>query len=225
MVTSSQTLNKVSLFVSAILALLLVILFVAGPPNFLKSFQVFNNWEIKEPVWLDTNAPNVNWDSPFGWILNYVFGIDSVKAQTVSALIVLLAVWAIFFLAFGDTIEQYGFFGKGIGWIIGFAMAVILANLNMYYSLLVNLMSFFSFMAAASVIFALLSIFAAMLVVNLGIGGAGAWLYRRRLYSEAAKSKADIEASGKTISSVLTALGELGSGFKKANRRSRSGSP
>lgn len=158
----------------------------------------------------------IDWNNAGGLTLKYVFGIPSDKSTTVTAIIVLIAVWLIFFLAFGDTIAQYGFFSKGIGWVIGFALTVILANMQFYYNLLVNLLGLFSFLAGASIIVALGSIFAAMLVVNLGLGGAGTWIYKRKVLQEASKAKVDIDVGGTITEGVLANLGKLGRGFKRS---------
>jgi len=176
------------------------------------SYGWFGMWEnVAEPVWLDTTAPNINWASPIGWALTYVFGIDSTKAQTVSALVVLIAVWVIFFVAFGDIVEKFGFFSQGIGWLIGFAMAIILANLNMYYSLLINLMSLFSFLAAWSVIAALGSIFFAMIVVYFGISPLGGWLMNRKAMYEGATAR----AGGTELAGTISGLKAIGKALKE----------
>lgn len=177
---------------------------------------IWFNWggfDISEPVWLDTTQANINWDSPMGWALTYIFGITETNenAQTISAFIVLIAVWLIFFLSFGDTIDKFGFFDKGVAWVIGFAMAVILANLNMYYSVLVNLMSVFSFLAAGSVIAALTSIFVAMFAAHWGITSMAPWIMNRKAMMLAAESK----AGGLELEGTIAGLKRIGKGLRE----------
>jgi len=154
-------------------------------------------------VWLDGAKPNIDWNSPLAWVLTNAFGINEQKAETSSALVVLIAVWIIFFLAFGDTLENFGLFNsRGVAWMIGFLMAVILANMNLYYNLIVNLMALFSFLAAFSVIASLISVLVAMFVVNWGISGMAIWLQNRRTLLKVAKGEAKIKGGIRTLKGV-----------------------
>ncbi len=168
-----------------------------------------------EPVWLDNTSPNIPWDSPLGWALKYIFGIDNESAQSISALIVMFIVWGIFFIFISDSIKNYGFLSETwMAWLIGFGIAVILANFGFYFNLLVNLMALFSFLAAGSVIAALVSIFVAMFAVYWGISGMGRWIMNRKAMDYAAKA----EAGGQEVAGTIAGLKKIGKELVKKGR-------
>ena len=184
---------------SVAVGVLLFLVFMAYNPK----LQAF-------PVWLDTKQPNINWNSPLGWFLTYIFGIDENKAPTISAFVTFIAVWLIFFLAFGDGIEKFGFFSKWVSWMIGLAIAIILANAGFFYNLIINFMAIFSFLAGLSVIAALASVFFAMFLVHWGISQAGLWLMKRKAMMEGAKAA----AGGAELRGKIEGLMEAGEALK-----------
>lgn len=159
-----------------------------------------------EPVWLDDKPPAITWDSPLGWALKYIFGITSETAQSTSALIVLFIVWGIFFVFISDMINKFGFLSETwMAWLIGFGIAVILANFGFMFNLLINVMAIFSFAAAFSVIVALASIVVAMLAVYLGLSSLGGWVMKRKAMEHATQAEAGGEELAGTIKGLKAA--------------------
>ena len=166
----------------------------------------------KAPVWLDNNPPNIDWGGPIGSALKFIFGITQEQAQSYSALIVLIIVWGIFFIMFSDGINKFGFFEhKELGWLIGAGMAVILANLNFYYNLLVNVMAIFTIFAAFASIAALVSIFIAMFAVYWGVSSLGPWIMKRKAMHLASQA----DAGGTQIAGTIRGFKEMGKALRE----------
>ena len=188
------------------------LLVVAAGIAFMVSMAYASGYDARPIVWLDSKQVDINWNGPMGYGLTYVFGVNEDTAQSVSAMVVLLAIWVIFFLAFADTIDNYGFFKHAeIAWVIGAAMAIVLANLGFYYNLLVNFMGFFVFFAGGAVIASLVSIFVVMFATYWGMTSMGKFLIRRRAMQFASEA----QAGGTQVAGTIKGLKEIGTALKK----------
>lgn len=92
-------------------------------------------------------------------------GVGKLEELSIRGVMIIIAVWVIFFLVFMDMVIVIGFSGnKIIGFLVGLAVAVIFANFGFQYNIIIYLMGIFSFAAGLSVILALFSI------IILGVG-------------------------------------------------------
>ncbi|MEM4181696.1 MAG: hypothetical protein QXX68_00885 [Candidatus Pacearchaeota archaeon] len=125
------------------------------------------------------NQPSFNWVSFFtGKVPQFL--VD--KTNAISAVIIVLAIWLILLLTFGDIVAAFGTFSeKWIGWTVGTILAIIAANLN-----LVMLIAAWSFMFTAtlgvfSVSVALAIPFIVFLLLQFGLKRVANWQRARRL--------------------------------------------
>lgn len=124
---------------------------------------------------------------PITFIFKYVFGMHKgvledlgveggdLDKLSIRGLMILIAVWVVFFLIISDmTLVFGGFSNKVTGFLIGLAIAVIFANFGIYYHVILALMGVFSFAAGISVILALVSILVLGVGAHFGAGWAKA---------------------------------------------------
>ncbi len=125
-------------------------------------FSVEPSRQIGEVV----NQPAFNWLSYFvGEVPEWLIS----QTSQISAIIIIIAIWFILLLTFGDIVAAFGTFSNEyVGWGIGTLLAVIAANMK-----LVMYIATWSFMATAglgvlSVAFALAIPFVIFLFVQFG---------------------------------------------------------
>ncbi|GEM_PF-5870577 len=131
------------------------------------------------------NQPSLNWVSFFvGKVPQFL--VD--KTNAISAVIIVIAIWLILLLTFGDIVAAFGTFSEEwIGWTIGTILAIVAANMN-----LVMHIAAWSFMATAtlgvlSVSFALAIPFVVFLLLQFGLKSVANWQKNRmRQYKMAA---------------------------------------
>lgn len=107
----------------------------------------------------------------------------------ISALITAFMVWLIIFAGFGDILENFSAFSKGIAWVIAFAVGVVAANVGIIKTGLLALVAAFAWAGTFSIFAALLGAIAAFFVVNWGIRGSLQWIKNRQEMIQAATGR------------------------------------
>lgn len=163
-----------------VISILLVIGATIGTVAYFKSNKTIDVRISVEPavsVGDAANNPTFNWVSFFvGKIPQFL--ID--KTNNISAIIIVVAIWLILLLAFGDIVAAFGTFSeKWIGWTIGTVLAIIAANLK-----IVMQIAAWSFMATASlgaisVAVAIAIPFVVFLLLQFGLKGVSNWQQNR----------------------------------------------
>ncbi len=141
--------------------------------------------------------------------LNYIFGevpqflVDWTSEE--SAAIVILGIWLLVFLAFGDIMTLFSVFNKPIAWVSAGVLAIIGANLKLISFISVILLTLTSFLGSLAVFVAVGSAFVLFIAFHFGTSA-----FRRRLIIRRAEDAAlRVTAGGKKMASAAGVLGEL----------------
>jgi len=106
-----------------------------------------------------------------------------------SGLIIVIALWILIFLMFGDILANFGGFSKEISWAVAFLLVVIGANLKMVTAIAAVLTAIFLPLGVFAVYAGLFSAFVAFFVVEWGIQSMMPWVMRRKGAQEAARAQ------------------------------------
>jgi hypothetical protein len=129
---------------------------------------------------------------PITKVMGLIFGavpqllVDSSGA--LGAVIVVIALWVLIVLMFGDIIKTFGTFSPNISWWIAVLIGIIGANLKLVTSLAFIFTAIFIPLGIFAAYAGLLSAFFVFFVVSWGIGSFGPFLMRRRAMREAESS-------------------------------------
>ncbi|MBI3334765.1 hypothetical protein HYZ97_04735 [Candidatus Pacearchaeota archaeon] len=157
-----------------------------------------------------------------GWVfLDYIFGkpaafLTSVTSSQYSPLIITIAIWLMLFITFGDIIATFGTFSEKIyGWLLGFLLAVIAANLKAVVYMIAFSVGLFSALGSAAVLLGVGTSFFVFLAVNFGLKQFGPFIMRRRAMYTAATAEIKAEAGGKKLAGTIKGLGAAGKALEK----------
>lgn len=123
------------------------------------------------------NEPSLDWVSFFvGKVPQFL--ID--KTNSISAVIIVVSLWLIFLLTFGDIIAAFGTFSeKWIGWTIGTIIAIIAANLKAVMYIAAWCFTITAGLGVLSVGVAVIIPFVVFLLLQFGLKGVSDWQQRR----------------------------------------------
>ncbi len=142
---------------------------------------------------------------------NYIFGqipqflIDDLENAT-SAAIIVVAIWALFFLAFSDIFRMFGgIFSPAVGWISAGLVAVIAANLKFVSVIAIYMLTVMAAFGSLAVLVVLASTFGLFLMFHFGLSDIREMLIMRRAEESALKAAAggEIMASGAGVLAKL----------------------
>lgn len=188
-----------------ILSVILIIGVVVGTVSYFsnnKTAKVEINYNINpsKTIGEAINQPSLDWTSYFvGKVPQFL--ID--KTNTFSAVIIVVAIWLILLLTFGDIVSAFGTFSeKWIGWTIGSILAIIAANMN-----IVMWIAAWSFMATSalgvlSVATALAIPFVVFLLVQFGLTNIAEWQRKRKNAYDHARGVDNITQGARTLGAV-----------------------
>jgi len=134
-------------------------------PTSFSSVAVFNNKDLEFLDYL------------FGYVPEYLI---TKVGNGVSAGIIMIGIWVLFFLTFGDVVRLFGSFNTIISWIIAFVLTLIAANLKFTGYLAVVGLSITAGFGVLSVILALIFIFVLFILFNLGIQPINQWILYKK---------------------------------------------
>jgi MFS family permease len=175
------------------------------------SFMINAGYLKAESISIDTATTSFTgaFGTAFKW-MDYVFGgipswLVTIVGQT-SAIIIVMAIFLLLFITFGDIIATFSTFGKEVSWISAFLIAVITANLKGIIYIIGFFIGIFGGLGGLAVLVGLGGAFVAFLAVNLGIGRLGPWVMRRKAMQYAAKS----EAGAEKVKGAIKGMKEIG---------------
>ena len=151
--------------------------------------------------------------------LDYIFGgipggIDSlVSPKTIPFLVI--GVWLLIFLTFGDILSVFGFYTKPIAWLIALILAVLVANLKIVTMLLLGSLVLTSALGAFSVIASIVGIFAIFIAFHFGTAAFRERIILRRAQDVAIRAV----AGGKIAASGATVLADVAKAAEEAAKR------
>lgn len=171
-----------------------------------------------------TNIAGVTGQSNLGF-LDYIFGkvpafLEAMTIGKYSPVVILLAIWMMLFITFGDILSTFGIFGnKLFAWVTAFLIAVISANLKIAVVTIAFFVGIFSIAGSAALILGLGTAFLAFVVVNWGASSWGPWLMRRRALMAAQTTAVNEESGGLKLAGAIEGLGEAGEALAKLGRK------
>ena len=153
----------------------------------------------------------------FGKFLQYTFGetIEYGGISEISAAIITVAIWLLFFLTFSDIIATFSSFSKWVSWLVGLLLAIIAANMGFIIKLAAVLTGIFAFLGTLAIFAALGAALFAFVAVNLGMWKVRGWILKRKAMMSAAKQ----EAGGAKLAGTLSAIDKISEAFKKAGEK------
>ncbi len=178
-------------------------------------------WDrINKDLIINTNVEGFDtaFGKTFGWMTYLFGGIPTWLKDKVgenSAIVITLFTWLLLFVTFGDIFAAFSTFSKAASWVIGFAMAVIFANLKFPVVVLGFAIGIFAFAGGLAVLLGLIITFIVFILVNFSIGELGPWIIKRKLILMAARHAAKSEAGGKEIAGNIEGLEKIGEALKR----------
>lgn len=152
-------------------------------------------------------------------VFDYIIGgvpnfLISTTSKT-SAAIIVVAIWLLLFITFGDIIANFSTFGREVSWVSAFLIAIIAANLGWVINITVVCIGIFAGLGAIAVVLGLGAAFLAFLVVNgWFIGSLGPWVLRRRLFMQAEKNAFKTIAGAREVEGAITGLKGVGKALR-----------
>ncbi len=154
---------------------------------------------------------------PRAAFLDFVYGqIPSFLIEwtnETSALIIIIGIWVLLFLSFGDILSLFGTFSPAISWIIGGVLAIIAANFKILSFISVVGLVLASGLGTIAVFVNIIAIFIIFILFNYGKQEVREWVWKRKvaeLKLRAAMGSAKAEAGLTTMAEIGKTSYELG---------------
>lgn len=183
--------------------------------------------EILEKQFEATSKSAVAMRSGIGTILGIFIGkvplldVGEGKGNPMGSLIVILCLWIMFALLFGDIIKNFGAFDQKIAYVVGILLATITANLGMIHGTMIFFTKVLAGFGIAAVYIGLGAAFVVFIMIELGLTSFAPWLMKRKLMSGIHKSNIEADAGATVASSVLANLGTISKGLKATVEKSK----
>jgi len=140
-------------------------------------------------------------DYTFGGIPNYLLASTS---PTGSA-IIMIGLWLILLLTFGDILTMFGFYNKTIAWVIAIVLTIVAANLKVVSMIAAGALGATAFLGVLSTIIGIGSAFVLFILFHFGTSA-----FRRRLIIRRAEDHAmRVTAGGKKMAAAAGVLKKL----------------
>ncbi|MFH1289802.1 MAG: hypothetical protein ABIH92_00160 [Nanoarchaeota archaeon] len=150
--------------------------------------------------------------------LNYIFGkvpgylIDLTSGF--SAAIIVIGVWLIFVLIFGDIIDLFGMFSTSTSKLVGLVLTIIVANIQLIKAIVIISLAITAFLGSLAVVASILFIFGLFVAFHFGTYGLRKKIIMRKAEDAALKAV----AGGKKLASGASVLAEVAKEDKKAEK-------
>ena len=156
------------------------------------------------------------WENERAVFFNYIFGkvpsflIDWTSG--ISASIIIIGIWLLLLLAFGDILTLFSIFSKPIAWISSVILTIIVANIKGVIWLTVMLLAVTSIFGSLAVIAGIMTAFGMFLAFHWGTSSLRRKMIIRRAEDQALRTV----AGGKKIASGATVLAEVAEAARRA---------
>ena len=135
-----------------------------------------------------------------------IFGL--ISPITWGELIIVIAIFLLFFVAFSDIIATFSAFSKPVAWVMGFGIAVVMALTKTCLMAAAWMITWTAWAGSVSVFVVLITAFIAAVCVHLGFAGIAGWVYKRQLMIKAAKGGAQATTAIKHLKEIGVELGK-----------------
>jgi len=134
-----------------------------------------------------------------------------------SAAIIIIGIWLLLLLAFGDILTLFSMFSKPIAWVIAVVLAIIAANLKAVMFMAVILLAVSAFLGAFAVVGGIGTAFVMFILFHWGTSK-----FRRRLMVRRAEDVAmRAVAGGAKVKGVIKGLGKIGEGLEEVGEKTK----
>ena len=143
----------------------------------------------------------------------YILGVYDIEAigqnySLASVIILFLMVWLILFVGFSDILHYFSQFSPWVSWVIGFAMAIIAANVGFIQLIVYWGVVALAVLGTIAIFVAIGFAFVAFICLNWGMG----WVLDRKAAMEAHRGRTDIAQGIQTFASAGRAARGAGRG-------------
>ncbi len=151
--------------------------------------------------------------------LTYLFGPvpNQLKDRTpneVSAIIIVIAMWFLLFITFGDIFASFSTFNSGVSWAIGGLLALMAANLNGVSFLVICFSAVFVALGTIGIFVGLFGAIIAFIIVNLGITSLGTWVMKRKLLIDSTRKDLATQAGAADFAAGVKATKAAAKAFR-----------
>jgi len=150
-----------------------------------------------------------------GTVLGYIFGPaptsgDFATMDVISVLIIVVAVWLLVIVTFGDIISSFSTFGRFASWSSAVLIGLIAANLGWGVKIIARFTGGFALFGITSVYIGLAAAFVAFVIVNLGVTKLGGWIMGRKAMMKAQESRVASAAGAAKVGGAIKGLKQIG---------------
>jgi hypothetical protein len=134
------------------------------------------------------------------------------------AMIVIAAIWLVFFIVMTDILKVSEFVSKEVAWIVALALSVAAANLKVIGTITGKITVIFSYLGVFAIYGALGAAVIAWFAVQAGISSLTPWILKRRLMKESTMTQIathNIETSLDSFARFARKLKRLGEDSNK----------
>ncbi len=190
-------------------AILLIVLVGTG---FISGFEYSYNFEGLADEIGNTQSFADLWNDSFQFF-DYIFGqVPSVLVEgtnPISASIIIIGIWFLFFFIFGDILFLFGSFTKTVSWIIAGILTLVIANLKIVTLATVAALGITAVFGALSVIASIVLVFGLFLVFHFSFGAWGRKVRQGIIVRRAEDQALRAVAGGKKVASGATVLKDV----------------
>ena len=184
----------------------------------LMNSQFFANWTKDFSIDTTTQSFGQVIGAPFSWMDALFGGVPtwlSNQVSVTSAVVVVLLIWLMLFVTFGDIFSQFSTFSKPVSWVVGFAIATIAANLKAVVVVLGVGVGIFAFLGGLAILAGLFASIAAFFAINWGIGSLGPWVMKRKAMMDAQKAEVRSIQKASAVKQGIKGLADIGKELAK----------
>jgi len=157
--------------------------------------------------------------------LKYIFGsipqkliditgrgtVTTTPDNPVSAGLVIIALWIIMFLIFGDIMNIFGPFSKAVNWAVAFLFVIIGANIKFISYVAVYFLIIFSAFGGFAILLSLFVPIVIFILFHFGGLSIREWVVKRRMQDVAARAA----AGGTKVAGAIEGLDKVADALKK----------
>ncbi len=125
----------------------------------------------------------------FGYIIGGVPQVLLDSTNEVGAVIVLVAIWLMFILMFGDIIKNFSTFSPAISWSVAVLLGIVGANLKMMSFIAAFMTAIFLPLGMFAAYVGLIGAFVVFIMVEWGSSRATEWALNKRILKDSMKGK------------------------------------
>jgi hypothetical protein len=151
--------------------------------------------------------------------LNYIFGEVPIYltawATGVSAGIIMIGLWVVLLVTFGDVMSLFSMFRESIGWLIAVVLTIVAANVKLLTYVSVVALSLTAGLGVIAIFLSLALVFILFVGFNFGTSALRKKLIERRAEDAALEAT----AGGIKAASAIEVLADVHSAAKKAAKK------